>query len=127
MNLSRREKIGLFLIGPLVLIVSTLWLLRVVTSHHLLCLPIYFAACGLYFSFRYHRRVGLLIGLIGLFYASTLFPVDVSLINAPGPPHFAKLLMGEPEPEGVEAAKKGEAVLGGCLVSGYEPRWLLVW
>ena len=127
MNLSRKEKIGLFLVGPLVLIISTLWLLVALSDRRLLCLPIYLAACGLYFSFKRHRHAGLLIVLSTLFFGSTLLPVDISLINAPGAPHFARLVMGEPTEESVEAVRRGEIVLGGCLLSGREPRWLLVW
>ena len=127
MNLSRKEKIGLFLIGPLALIVSTFRLLIALSSYRLLCLPIYLTACGLYFSFKFHRRARLLIAVAVLFFISTLLTVDISLINAPGPPHLAELVMGFPRKEDFEAAKRGEMVVGGCLVSGNEPKWLLVW
>ena len=58
---------------------------------------------------------------------TTLLPVDVSLHNAPGPPRFVPLEMGLPAPEMMEAATRGEVMLGGCMVTGYEARWVWVW
>jgi hypothetical protein len=35
--------------------------------------------------------------------------------------------MGLPRPETVERAKRGEVILGGCIVSGFEPKYYLIW
>ena len=57
----------------------------------------------------------------------TLLPVDVSLHNALGLPRFVSFEMGLPGPELIEAAARGEVLLGGCMVTGYEARWVWVW
>jgi hypothetical protein len=62
-----------------------------------------------------------------VFLISTLLPFDISLKNYPGPPHFVPLVMGYPADETVEAYDRGEVMLGGCIVSGHEPRWVWVW
>jgi hypothetical protein len=57
----------------------------------------------------------------------TFSPIDVFPIPRGGPPRLVPLVMGLPRPETVERAKRGEVVLGGCLVSGFEPKYYLVW
>ena len=58
---------------------------------------------------------------------TALLPVDVSFQNRPGPPHFARYVMGLPGREAIAASKRGEVVLGGCVATGFEPRWVWVW
>lgn len=59
--------------------------------------------------------------------ALTLSPIDVFPIPRGGPPRLVPLIMGLPRPETVARAKRGEVILGGCLVSGFEPKYYLVW
>lgn len=42
-------------------------------------------------------------------------------------PRLVPLVMGFPEPETAQRAKRGEVILGGCIVSGFEPKYYLVW
>lgn len=56
-----------------------------------------------------------------------LAPLEVTDRNYSGPPRVVPLVMGLPTQETYEAAQKGELVLGGCAVSGNEPKWVLVW
>ena len=56
----------------------------------------------------------------------TLLPIDVRFTRHPGRPRMVPLVMGLPAPETFKKAQQGEVVLGGCIVSGYEPKWLLV-
>ena len=71
-------------------------------------------------------RVALLFAL--LFLGLELFlPFDVSLIDAPGGMKVARVVRGKPSEEALAAAARGEVVLSGCLVSGTEPRRVLVW
>jgi len=56
-----------------------------------------------------------------------LLPVDVSLHNAPGPPRFVQLAMGLPGPGLMETAARGDVLVGGCIVTGYEAKWVWVW
>jgi hypothetical protein len=40
---------------------------------------------------------------------------------------LVSLVMGLPTRETGERAKRGEVILGGCIVSGFEPKYYLVW
>lgn len=61
------------------------------------------------------------------FLITVFLPVDVTLKNYPGPPRFVPLIMGTPRDQDVAQEQRGEVVLGGCIVRGIEPRWVLVW
>ena len=61
------------------------------------------------------------------FLIATFLPIDVTLKNYPGPPRFVPLIMGSPTDEDVALEERGEAVLGGCILRGNPPRWVLVW
>ena len=54
-------------------------------------------------------------------------PIDVLPFPKGGHPRLVPLMMGLPKPETVQRAKRGEVILGGCLVSGFEPKYYLVW
>lgn len=54
-------------------------------------------------------------------------PLEVSLRSVAGPPRIVPLVMGTLSPAGIERQKRGEFVSGGCVVSGFEPRWVVVW
>jgi len=127
MALSRKDKVLLFLVWPVVTLVSAYWTLYSLSSYRLLCVPIFLAAVGLYLCFRFHRRWSLLIAAQMAFWGSTFLPVDISLNNVPGPPRFVPLVMGLPTEQAIEKAERGEIVLGGCIVTGNEPRLVLVW
>ena len=59
--------------------------------------------------------------------ALSFSPIDVFPIPKGGPPRLVPLVMGLPRPETVERAKRGEVILGGCIVSGFEPKYYLIW
>jgi len=59
--------------------------------------------------------------------ALSFSPIDILPIPKGGPPRLVPLVMGLPRPETVERAKRGEVMLGGCIVSGFEPKYYLVW
>ena len=54
-------------------------------------------------------------------------PVDISLLYRPGQPRIFPLVMGLPTEVTARQGRRGEVVLGGCIVRGNEPRWILVW
>lgn len=56
-----------------------------------------------------------------------LSTIDVTLLNYPGPPRFVTVIMGTPRDNDIAMEARGEAVLGGCILRGNEPRWVLVW
>jgi len=57
----------------------------------------------------------------------TFSPIDVLPIPKGGPPRLVPLVMGLPTRETAERAKRGEVILGGCIVSGFEPKYYFVW
>jgi hypothetical protein len=54
-------------------------------------------------------------------------PIDILPIPKRGRPRLIPLVMGLPTRETAERAKRGEVILGGCIVSGFEPNYYLVW
>jgi hypothetical protein len=57
----------------------------------------------------------------------TISPIDVLPFPRGWPPRIVPLVMGLPKRETLERAKRGEVILGGCLVTGFEPKYYLVW
>jgi len=58
--------------------------------------------------------------------ALSFSPIDILPIPKGGPPRLVPLVMGLPRPETLERAKRGQVILGGCIVSGFEPKYYLV-
>jgi len=73
------------------------------------------------------RRLWLPVAALLGWLALHASPYDVSYLTRAGRPKFMRLQFGYPSHEAIEAANRGELVLGGCLVSGLEPRWIVVW
>lgn len=73
------------------------------------------------------RRWAMLAPLVLLWGMASFGPWDISFENRPGPPHFARYAMGLPGPEAIEASKRGEVVFGGCMSTGFEPKYVWVW
>jgi hypothetical protein len=61
------------------------------------------------------------------FLITAFLPIDISFQNYPGPPRFVPLIMGLPNSEDFVQQERGEVMLGGCIVDGNEPKWVLVW
>ena len=57
----------------------------------------------------------------------TFSPIDVLPFPRGCPPRIVPLVMGLPRHETLERAKRGEVILGGCIVTGFEPKYYLVW
>jgi hypothetical protein len=68
----------------------------------------------------------LLLTLAGFLFCS-LLPVDTSLTTRPGLPKLLPVCYGKPRYDNLARAQRGEVVLGGCMVRGYEPLWVIVW
>lgn len=80
-----------------------------------------------YFHFLRTSRTALMRIVFVSFLIAVFLPIDVTLKNVPGPPRFVPLIMGLPSEPTVERARRGDVMLGGCMVRGTEPRWLWVW
>jgi hypothetical protein len=84
-----------------------------------------FSASVLTYIFGYGRRELLVSGLaVG---ALALSPVEVSCATRPGLPGIVPVVGGYPAPHARERSRRGEVVLAGCMVSGLEPRWVVIW
>jgi hypothetical protein len=87
-----------------------------------------FAHIFLWFRKPQLRRARFLALLLASFLSMQFFlPIDVSILYWPGRPRIVPLVMGLPAPATIQRAQRGEVALGGCIVSGNEPRWILIW
>lgn len=68
----------------------------------------------------------LLLTLAGFLFCS-LLPLDVSFQTRAGFPKLLPVCYGKPGKTLLERAHRGEVVLGGCVVRGYDPLWVVVW
>jgi len=110
---------------PAVLLFFTgFWLVLDPRILGLVCLLV---IAALSIALRWRRNTTPLFFAWGCFIVCSLIPVDITFIGAPGPPHFVPLIIGLPKPATIEHAKRGEVVLHGCISTGFEPGWVLVW
>ncbi len=79
------------------------------------------------FFFKAKPNVRPAISWLIIFFGLTFSPVDILPIHKSWPPRLVPLAMGLPRPETVERANRGEVLLGGCIVTGFEPKYYLVW
>lgn len=119
-----KTKFFRFLLCPTVFLVAIVLLL---SSFRLTAFILLFALAISYFRFLRSSRTIWMRLIFVSFLIAVFLPIDVSLRNVPGPPRFVPLVMGLPGPQLSARAEKGEVILGGCLVSGNEPRWVWVW
>jgi hypothetical protein len=122
--MNRQTKGELKRVGGIVLlVVSTLfWLVafRFVSFPVLIVAWILFVKSG-----RTDLRLSMIAWAVWV--ALTFSPIDVFPIPKWGRPRLVPLVMGLPRRETLERAKRGEVILGGDLVSGFEPKYYLVW
>jgi hypothetical protein len=83
-------------------------------------------ALGLRFVPSKLRPIALRTLIFG-FAILALSPVDISFRTHAGPPKLIPVIYGYPNAAAIEKARRGEAVLGGCLIRGYDPLWVVVW
>lgn len=97
-------------------------------SPNLITMLLWLAIWPPYFLFRRNRKGFVRVLIVWtLFILSAFSPVDISFKNFPGPPRLVPLVMGLPMGETWERAKHHEILLGGCVVTGHEPKYILVW
>ena len=82
---------------------------------------------SVYITISIHGRGKIIVIGWLIFVAVTFQPFDITFRNVPGPPRFVPYVMGLPSEEGKLKESQGDIVLGGCIVSGFEPKWVLVW
>lgn len=79
------------------------------------------------FSFPWHKRKCLLVAALLLFLASTIAPIDVRRAHRPITHRIVPNLVGLPTHEATDKAMRGEVYLHGCLATGTEPKWVILW
>jgi hypothetical protein len=111
-----------WMIGISVLAASTLfWLL----DFRFASFPFLVSAWVLLFKFK-TRRGATVACVWAIWLALSFSPVDVFPFRHGGPPRLVPLVMGLPKSQTAERAERGEVILGGCIVSGFEPKYYLV-
>lgn len=116
----------IFKVGIAPLVFVSCWLV-LKESFRITALILLVALIATYVRFLWTGRTRWMKLMLVAFLIATFLPIDVSLQNYPGPPRFVPKLMGMPHPEDFAREERGEVVLGGCIVRGNEPRWILVW
>ena len=56
----------------------------------------------------------------------TFSPVDILPFRLSRPPKIVPLVMGLPMDATLERAVRGEVILGGCVVTGFQPKYYLI-
>jgi hypothetical protein len=84
-----------------------------------------FLGCLAAYVFEGRRRAAVFAGIALV--ALAFSPIEVSMATRQGLPGIVPLRMGLPGPLLREKATRGEAVLGGCMTSGLEPWWVVIW
>ena len=84
-----------------------------------------FLGCLVAYVSEGRRRAAVFAGIA--FLGLAFSPIEVSLATRQGLPGIVPLTMGLPGPTLREKARRGEVVLGGCMTSGLEPWWVVIW
>lgn len=112
-----------------VLLASTFFSLvawRFVSLPFLVVAWVLFLRFWLFARFR-RNRIRPLLSAWTAWLILTFSPIDVLPLPKGGPPRLVPFVMGLPTRETTERANRGEVILGGCLVSGFEPKYYLAW
>jgi hypothetical protein len=86
---------------------------------------LFFSGFAVAFVFGRARRAFVATGLAVALLA--LSPVEAALAVRHGLPGIVPVVCGFPGPQALERARQGEVVLAGCIVTGFEPRWVVIW
>lgn len=116
----------IFKVGIAPLVFVSCWLVMM-ESPRSTALVLLVALVASYVRFLWSGRTRWMRLIFVAFLIATLLPIDVSLRNYPGPPRFVPLIMGSPTDEDAAREERGEVVVGGCILRGNDPRWVLVW
>ncbi len=113
----------LFCVGAVALISLILWRY----SPRFIALPFLFTSCILGALWAVTGRWKWLLLTLAMYIGTTLNPIDIRPTHWFGRPRMVPVVMGLPRKEAFEAAKRGEVWLGGCIVHGKDPKWMIIW
>jgi hypothetical protein len=101
---------------------SFLWII----AFRFISLPVLIVGWVLFFKFT-GRDIRPSLAAWAVFVLLTFSPIDVLPFPRGWPPRIIPLVLGLPSHETFERAKRGEVILGGCIVTGFEPKYYVVW
>ena len=105
-------------------VISGLWL---VVAFRYVAIPVYLVMVAVLLAAAHRKRFHPALVAVVCFILATLSPVDITVPNFDRAPRVVPYVTGLPTPETFQKAARGEVVLAYCIVSGFEPRWVLVW
>jgi hypothetical protein len=73
------------------------------------------------------RLRGRRVAWVFVWCAVSTSPVELGLRNVPGPPRLVPFTDGTPSALGRERNARGDVAWGGCMRSGFGPKWVVVW
>lgn len=116
-----------FVLIPLVfvILVDLIGILWNPTLQFAVLLPI--VGVGLWYAKRAARLSTRAAGVFAFWLLALGSPIELSFISSPNGPRAVPLAMGLLSESGNRAVARGELVGGGCIASGIEPRWVVVW
>jgi hypothetical protein len=112
-----------YILSPLLFVGTMLW--WGVHPRLFTFLPLLISLITLLIILFGRRPIKLFGGCLFFVLLTTWVPVDISLVDVPGPPRFIPMVYGLPTKEAMEEAERGKFYLGGCILG--EVGWMLVW
>lgn len=110
------------LVGVALGLSTFFWLI----AFRFISLPVLIVAWVL-FCTRGRRDIRHSLAAWSVFMLLMFSPIDLLPFPRKWPPRIVPLVMGLPRRETLERARRGEVILGGCLTTGFEPKYYLVW
>lgn len=70
---------------------------------------------------------GRMMAWVVVWCAVSMSPLELGVRNVPGAPRLVPFTIGTLSTRGRERVARGDVAWGGCMRSGFEPRWVVVW
>lgn len=112
------------LVFPIMFILSIVWLFL---SWRLSAALVLIIVIFLYVTLHWHKNFKYLLVFWYVFVLLTIVPVDITMINYKGAPKFVPYSPGLPTTRAKLLVKEEKIVIGSDVVTGFEPKWVLVW
>jgi hypothetical protein len=117
-----------------VVIVATAITWWLMAAFRIISIPLLILSVLAFVLYPHHKRKRWLATIALLSLGSTFLPFDIDVANFYGPargsgpsyPHFVRYVKGMPRDK-VLLQKYGQYIPGGCMNTGFEPKWVLMW
>jgi hypothetical protein len=81
----------------------------------------------LYSSLYFHKNFKVVLFSWCLYLLLILLPVDITFLDYEGPPKLVPFISGLPNAKAKQLEEEGKIVIGSDLITGNEPKWVIVW